>query len=316
MPVQGLGTPIGKDLGLIEARALARSNEGSEVIVKQKNGDYSVVQLKPEDVSSINNKGSAIFSPTNVEFVMQKTDRSNEVLINSNASFLDRGKSKVVNGYESAVEIGNKVVNSADKARKNIMGTIDTLLNNITDKTNDYVWGGRGEKNFNPNAGISNVDCSGLLNGVFNSSGINIPYMTTSDLDTYIKEGKGVLRESNNAATIKYGDVINYPPAGSKTGHVMIAAGEPVPVIRNNKLVGYKLNIFDSSSDGSGSRKASGKKQAEIGSSGAGFRELFLFVDSSGKVTGLNNMGVENKVNAYHSGVRIGTLKDNVRLSK
>ena len=36
---------------LREARALARSNPGSEAIVKQNNGNYSVVPLKPEDIA-------------------------------------------------------------------------------------------------------------------------------------------------------------------------------------------------------------------------------------------------------------------------
>lgn len=301
---------------LREARALARSNPGSEAIVKQNNGNYSVVPLKPEDVARVRNTASSNFAPNNVEFMVQGNNGSNEVVINDNASFFNRAKSQALNGVEFVREEGRALLNDADKARTNIMTTIDTLYNNLSDRNNNYVFGGRGDRNFDPNRGVSNVDCSGLLNEVFKKSGVNIPYMSTEALDTYIKNGTGVLTQNNNAASIKYGDVINYPPQGRSSGHVMIAAGEPVPVTRNNQLIGYRLNTFDSSPDNSGTRRAEGGSAPQMGARGAGFREIFLFVDSSGKPTGLNTMGHEARTGGYHGGVRVGSLKENLNLSR
>ena len=315
MCVSGINNPIGRDLGLREARALARSTNGSEAIVKQSNGDYSVVQLRPEDEAKVRTIGESDFPPTNVEFMLQN-DNSNQVVINPNTSYFNQAKSEVLNGVEFVQEEGTALINNADRARTNVMTTIDTLYNNLTDRNNNYVLGGRGESSFDSQSGVSNVDCSGLLNEVFKESGVNIPYMTTGTLDTYIRNGQGVLRESNNAATIKYGDVINYPAHGKSSGHVMIAAGKPEPVTRDGQLVGYKLNTFDSSSDNSGTRRAQGGTGAQMGTRGAGFREIFLFVDPAGRITGLNNMGNERRSGGYHEGVRVGTLKDDVRLTR
>jgi cell wall-associated NlpC family hydrolase len=301
--------PIRRDLDLREARDVARANTGSEAIVKQSNGDYSVVQLTPEDTAKARNIESANFSPNKVEFLLEG---NNDVIINKNASFFDRSKSKLTNGLEDLEDGANTVINKANNVRKDMMNTIETLVDNISDKTNNYVWGGRGDKSFDPEKGISNVDCSGLLNEVFKEAGVNIPYMSTEGLDTYIKNGQGVLRENSNASTIKYGDVINYPPIGKSSGHVMIAAGEPEAVTRNGRIVGYKLNTFDSSPDGTGTRRADSGSRA-FGTRGAGFREIFLFTDNSGKVTGLNTLGQESTRGGYHTGVRIGTLKDNFR---
>lgn len=301
---------------LRQARALARSNPGSEAIIKQNNGNYSVVPLTPEDVAKVRNTAASDFPPNNIEFMIQENNGSNEVVINDNASFLNRAKSQTLNGVEFIQQEGITLINDADRARTNVMITIDTLYNNLSDRNNNYVVGGRGESSFDPTRGVSNVDCSGLLNEVFKESGINLPYMTTANLDTYIKNGTGVLRQNNNAASIKYGDVINYPPQGRSSGHVMIAAGEPIPVTRNNQLVGYRLNTFDSSPDNSGTRRVEGGRAPQMGTRGAGFREIFLFVDSSGKPTALNTMGNESRTGGYHGGVRVGSLKDNLNLSR
>lgn len=298
----GVNKPIATNVdSLIEARKIARQNQGSEVIIEQANGNYTVTKLTPEEMNKVKDIKNANFTPSKVEFMMENENGENNVVINPNASFLDRAQSKATNGLEIV-----------DNARKNIMNTITTLVDNLTDRNNDYVWGGRTD--FDPEKGISNVDCSGLLNSVFRESGLKVPDMTTEDLDTYIKNGQGILRQDNNASKIKYGDVINYPPQGKKTGHVMIAAGIPEPVVRNGQIVGYKLLTFDSAPDNSGSRRLEGKKQPELGRKGAGYREIFLFTDKNGMVTGLNTMGSESKTGGYHGGVRIGVLKDNIKV--
>lgn len=327
MCVQITGSsPIGRDLNLRDARALARRTQGSEAIVKQSNGDYSVVPLNPQDLNKAKNIESANFSPSNIEFMIEGDSGNNNVVINPNASFFNRKKSEGLNGLEIAQDVGSgivarvdgavdnllnrsgRVATNGDKARANVMDKINVLFENLTDKNNSYVFGGR--TNLNTNTGVSNVDCSGLVNQIFKQAGITIPDMTTEGLDAYIRDGKGVLRENTNAGTIKPGDVINYPPRGNPNGgHVMIAASEPRRVLTPP---GYMVTVFDSSPDGSGTRRAA--NGAELGSSGAGYREIFLATDKNGRVTGLNTMG--DTRGTLKNNVRIGTIKDDVQLNR
>ncbi len=322
-----VGSPIGRNLGLREARALARRTEGSEVIVQQPNKDYSVLRMNPADVNQARHIEDANFDANKVEFIIEGNNGVSEVIINPEADFFDIAKSKGLNtleniqdvsttaleniqgvantALENVQDVANTAMSNIDKARTNVMTTITTLFENLTDKTNNYVWGGRA--NMDAGKGVSNVDCSGLVNQVFKDSGITIPDMTTGTLDTYIRGGKGVLRQNNDASTIKPGDIINYPPKGNPNGgHVMIAAEEPRKV--NG---GYMLLTFDSSPDGGTRRADSG---AELGSRGAGYREIFLKTDSSGRVTGLSTQGSPN--GPMKRNVTIGSIKDDVKLSK
>lgn len=348
---------VGRNIDtLVEARRLARQTPGSEAIIEQSNGDYTVVKLTPEEETRVRNIGNSTFEPSKVEFMMQKPNGRSEVVINPNASFLDRAQSRATNAYDSTVEIvqqgqqllnegiqqgqqildqgiqqgreminngiqsvremGNNLLTRGDQARQNMMNTISTLVDNLTDANNDYVWGGRGANAFNPERGISNVDCSGLVSGVMQRAGLNVDSMTTTTIDTAIRDGRGVLRQNNNASQMKPGDIINYPPGGrfNRTGHVMIATEAPKPVIRDGQTVGYRVMTFDSAPDNSGSRRAN--NDPEFGRRGAGYREIFLFTDSSGNVTGLNTMGSESRGpgTGYHDRVRIGTVKDDVQL--
>lgn len=330
---------------LVEARRIARQNPGSEAIIEQQNGDYTVVKLTPEEESRVRNIDNSNFEPSKVEFLMQKPNGKSEVVINPNASFLDRQQSRATNVYDSSVEIvqqgqqmidqgiqqgkemintgiqnvreiGNNLLSRGDQVRRNMMSTITTLVNNLTDSNNEYRLRDKGPTTFNPERGISITDCSGLVSGVLSRAGLNFPTMSTALIDTTIRDGKNGLMQNNNVSQMKEGDIINYPSGGpyNNSGHVMIATGKPTPVTRDGQVVGYKVMTFDSSPDNSGSRRT--EVGAELGRRGAGYREIFLFTDPSGNVTGLNTMGSESRRagTGYHDRVRIGTVRDDVQL--
>lgn len=94
---------IGSAKSLLEARAIARANEGSETITYD-NGTYSVKKLDDSNVNQVKQKPGAQFGASTVEFSIQDKTGKEEIVTNANASLMNKARSKGTNLREAARE--------------------------------------------------------------------------------------------------------------------------------------------------------------------------------------------------------------------
>lgn len=111
---------VGKADTLAEARALARSNEGNEVIREKRVGlfdkEYIVEKLDPKDVDQSKQKLKSKFDPSIVEFSQNK-DNKEVFVANTSDSFRDT----ITNVY-------NKARNEAENLSETAEKVVDTVV--------------------------------------------------------------------------------------------------------------------------------------------------------------------------------------------
>jgi cell wall-associated NlpC family hydrolase len=302
-------TPIASNIESLEqARNIAKNHQGSEVITKDRNGNYSVTELKPSDVDkTINQKGSN-FSPQSVEFSIQKTNGSSSTLINTNAKFTDKARSELLNVKENAIELGHKINETYEEVKETFIDNTEKLFDNLTKKTsaNKYVKGG---EVVDVNKGVVQADCSGFVLNMFEKAGMDLTKtdMTAADIGKYIRDGKGFLTQVKKASDVKPTDVITFDKDPKDkawyTGHVMVAVSTPKPIYDSkNKVIGYNVDIIDSTSVAHGNDNRSKAK------SGAGFGTISFSVDKSGNIASFY-WGKDFTGKQHSHNVTVGAIK-------
>lgn len=287
---------------LTDARNIARKTKGTEVIVKDNRGNYSVHQLNPKDVDNIvKTKGGSV-DPKGFEFVVEKSDGKSEILINKNAGIFDTARSQIVTANEKITgkyeEVKEAFIDNAEKLFKNITGNRGTQ--------NDYVKGG---ETVDIKLGKVKADCSGYVQTMFEQSGIKLKNedMNAATIGKLIRDGKGPLKQISKASDIKPTDVITFDKnKGDRrwwSGHVMVAVSAPRPIYDSkNKITGYNVDITDSTSS------AHSNDNRNKSNSGAGTGTISFSVKPDGTIKEFF-WGQNLSMSRYNNNVTVGTLK-------
>lgn len=296
---------------LAQAREISRKHQGSEVITKEKNGTYSVHELNTNDVGRVANQKGSDFEPKAVEFSIQKQDNTSATVINHNAKFTDKARSELLNLKETAIEFGQKVDHKIEEIKEAFIDNTEKLFDNLT-KTkgtnNKYVKGG---EDVDLSQGKVQADCSGFVLKMFEKAGMDLTKtdMTAADIGKYIRDGKGFLKETTKAGSIKPTDVITFDKSPSEkkwyTGHVMVAVSTPKPIFDpkdSKKIIGYNVDIVDSTS------AAHGNDTRGKGKSGAGFGTISFSVGKNGDI-GSFFWGKDMTGKKHDTNVTVGTMK-------
>jgi hypothetical protein len=105
---------VGTANTLLEARELARKNQGNEKIVKT--GDsYSVVKIDDNESNNVKQRPKADYDPSIVEFSVQKTDGTSQEVTNSNTSFMNKAKIAYTDSEEVIIGAKAKANQALDK---------------------------------------------------------------------------------------------------------------------------------------------------------------------------------------------------------
>lgn len=284
--------PIASNLTIERARQIAAKNAGSEAIVKQEDGSFSVYKINQQDASNVIKRDFSSYDANVVEFSMAKKGAPDKRIAATQP--------------QTATAVIKAPPSNNEAARTAIVSNANLLLENVdkNPKGSKYVLGG-GKVDIA--GGVSNADCSHLINELYNKSGVNIPYMTAKDLGSYIRGGKGVLRAEKKAENVRPGDIITFDIPGKKgfTGHVLMATGTPQPIVRDNKIVGYNLEVIDSTSSRHGGDDDRSKRR---GDTGVGKGIISFGVDAKGNI---NSAYWKDDLTGkkYTKNVSVGTLK-------
>lgn len=290
---------------LSSARDVARKNKGSEVIVKDNKGNYSVHQLNPKDVDNIvKTKGGSI-DPKGFEFVIEKQGGSNAILINKNADIFDKARSEIVS-------VNEKVSSKYEEVKEAFIDNAEKLFDNITGnkgKHNDYVKGG---ETVDISVGKVKADCSGFVQTMFEKSGITLKNedMNAATIGKLIRDGKGPLKQITKASDIKPTDIITFDKnKGDKkwwSGHVMVSISTPRPIYdpkNGSKVIGYNVDIADSTSSAH-----SNDTRNRATNTGAGTGTISFSVKPDGTIKDFF-WGQNLSMAKYNNNVTVGTLK-------
>lgn len=105
---------VGTANTLLEAREIARKNQGNEKIVKA--GDsYSVVKIDANESNNVKQRPNADYDPSIVEFSIQKTDGTNQEITNDNTSFMNKAKIAYTDSEEVIISAKAKANQVLDK---------------------------------------------------------------------------------------------------------------------------------------------------------------------------------------------------------
>lgn len=105
---------IGTANTLLEAREIARKNQGNEKIVKT--GDnYSIVKIDDSESNQVKQKPNSKFDPSVVEFSVQNQDGSSKEITNSNTSFMNKAKIAYTDSEEVILSAGKGAQKVLDK---------------------------------------------------------------------------------------------------------------------------------------------------------------------------------------------------------
>lgn len=124
---------IGTANSLLEARKIARENQGNEKIIIQKDGTYSVEKIDEKTTNEVNQKNSSKFDPSIVEFSIQKNGENKEIT-NSNTTLMNRARIASTDAEELLMQGVNYIENKTNQAinyAKNI------VLSEVTPKPTD-----------------------------------------------------------------------------------------------------------------------------------------------------------------------------------
>jgi len=132
-------------------------------------------------------------------------------------------KVKLPDGLSAYVEKAG-IINSSPVKNFSVR---DLLAMAQTFRGTSYVWGGRSPKGF---------DCSGFVQTVFRSSGVELP----RDADRQFVAGKSVGRKLSNLLP---GDLLFFSYDGKKVSHVALYIGENKNFIHSSGFV--RVNSFD-----------------------------------------------------------------------
>lgn len=258
------------------ARNAASEHSGHEAIGKNQDGSFSIFPFLDDKLSDVQKEDFSKFSQNTVEVSVQKSDTENKII--------------------ELPKVGKK----AQVLLDNISNLLENIKENKTDR-NNY---GRGDELVDINNGIVDADCSGFVTSMLKKSGVGMERDTASGIgNTIRKPSNPFFNRVKQAQDIKPGDVITYSRIGGGiTGHVMIVTGDPEPVKKNGKIVGYNLKIADSTS-------IKHTDDDRRGGSGAGSGIVSVNVDKNGNMTGFHwrsNLEWRNE----SSKVTVGRIKE------
>ena len=120
---------IGKSETLHGAREIARKNDGSEFIKREKDGSYSVQKLDDSEKNQVKQKPSAKFDGTVVEFSLQ--DQGNESIVtNLNGSMFEVARNVT---WSNAVSAGEKVRQAGQYVEKKATNAASDIKSGVTE---------------------------------------------------------------------------------------------------------------------------------------------------------------------------------------
>lgn len=135
--MSGVGTNIsqssviGTASTLLEARQIARDNQGSEVITHESDGTYSVKKLDDSNVNQVKQKPGAQFGPSAVEFSISQGGKE-EIVTNANASMLNKLKSRATSMREAAGEKIDRVAQTIDNVQQRVENVENRAISFLT----------------------------------------------------------------------------------------------------------------------------------------------------------------------------------------
>ncbi|MFN8575554.1 MAG: NlpC/P60 family protein [Candidatus Sericytochromatia bacterium] len=266
---------------LDDARKAAIEHEGNETIVRANDGTYKVFSfVEQKKIKAVEKRDFSKLDKNVLEVSIEKADGTNKTITKSNIDISDVGKKAQV-----------------------MMGYTQTLLNNIKNNKYDNNNYGLGDEYVNVAKGTVDADCSGFVTAMLNKAGVPAPRETAKGYGNMIRNGNNHLSRVKNASEVRQGDILAYERVGNGwTGHIMIVTGKPQPIKSFGKIIGYNINIVDSTS-------IAHTNDNRRGGSGVGTGTVSVRVDKNGNMTGFHwfaNLNGRNESNK----VTVGRIKE------
>ncbi|MEZ0374355.1 MAG: hypothetical protein ACAI44_35035 [Candidatus Sericytochromatia bacterium] len=265
------------------ARTAAEAHPGHEALVRNDNGTISLFPFVEEDKAKAAESGS--FSKF-----------ANDTI----AVSLDKPGADTL--FEAVDARSKKLAQLADELMDNVHANQAKLTKKSKDKPNKYTLGA---ESVDVAAGRVEADCSGFIKAMHQKVGVEFGPRSAEEIGRLVRSGKGPFKPVKHGADIRPGDILSFslPERTEITGHIMMAAGEPEPILKNGKLVGYHLRIIDSTSKAHGDDSDHGN-----GKSGAGNGIITVGVDRNDRINTLSwkdNFGGYT----YRHEVTVGRIK-------
>lgn len=129
---------IGTANSLEKAREIAKKNDGNEFITREKDGTYTVTKLDDSEINKVEQKPSAEFGASVIEFSLKQNSGSDKIITNKNASFVNKAISKyqgssldkVIENLEQKTE---KVVEDAKKTAEEVFKDVKKTAGKVVD---------------------------------------------------------------------------------------------------------------------------------------------------------------------------------------
>lgn len=124
---------IGTANSLEKAREIAKKNDGNEFITREKDGTYTVTKLDDSEINKVEQKPSAEFGASVIEFSLKQNSGNDKIITNKNASFVNKAISKYQGSsldkvIENVEQKAEKVVEDVKKTAVKVVDTFGGLI--------------------------------------------------------------------------------------------------------------------------------------------------------------------------------------------